>query len=755
VQGLPSERTSFVGREWEIAEVRQLLGRIAMVTLTGPGGCGKTRLAIRAAKAIEDANKCVGWFVDLAPVADRPQVEEVLSAALGVVEDRDKVLVEKLAAAIGDGASLLVLDNCEHVADVLSPLVAALLDKCSRLKVLATSRAAVKVVSEVAWQVPALSEPPPSVSAVNEARKYESVRLFIDRSAASIEVSDQNVLTVAEICRRLEGMPLAIELAAARTNVLTPQQILERLQDSLHTLANPATEASSRQHSLAATMEWSYRLLPTAVQSAYEQMAVFRGGFSLEAVEKVCGSNDRNWTVLDSISLLVDNSLLVADTSGPVARYRMLETIRQHAYEHLRQTDCHDPILLAHCQYFLELAESLAHEERGNAQSLWVIRLETEHENFRAALDWAMAADPEIALRLATALGWFWQIRGFYTEGRDWLSRCLTRHTQPSLLRAHALFELTRLAFFQGDYESARHLGQESAQIYREAGNPRAVAGALNWVARSAYQGGDFATAGVLLEECLRLTNDDVERARSLWMKGEMNILAGDLQTAKNCLEESLLLSRGRDAVDEAAALGILGVLHLKQRAFAASKSSLSQSLSLYLAIGHPVGIANMLDAFAVVAVLQSQHERALRLAAAAQSARRPLRAPLLGAWRTTFDSAITTAKETLGPRAETYWQEGLRLTTDEAFEFAITTELRPAEPAFNRLTPRERDVAALISSGYSNRQIANVLVLSERTIDNHVQHIMNKLDFRSRSQIASWATERGLALKRVDSSER
>jgi len=750
MRGLPNERTSFVGREWEIAEVTQLLGHTPMVTLTGPGGCGKTRLAIRVAGAFDSPHGLAGWFVDLAPAADRLHVEDLLSAALIVVEERDKAPIERLAETIGGTEALLVLDNCEHLLDVLCPLVRALLEKCSGLKVLATSRAPLKLVCESVWQVPALSSPPTAVSTIDDIRKYESLRLFLDRSAGAVDLSENNVPVMAEICRRLEGMPLAIELAAARTNVLTPQQILERLQDSLRTLALPTTNASSRHQSLAATMEWSYRLLPTAVQAAYRDMAVFKGGFSLEAAEAVCGPNESDWTMLNSISLLVDNSLLIADTTRQVARYRMLETVRQHAYDRLRQTESHEHILLSHCRYFLQLAEAIAAEERGNAQSLWVRRLEAEHENFRAALQWAVAADPQTALRLAAGLGWFWQIRGFYTEGREWLTRALTLHTQPSSERARALFELARLAFFQGDYDTARSRGQESAEIYRDLGDARAAAGATNWVARSAYQGGDLPMARVLLEECLLLTTDEVERARSLWMMGEMNILAGDLATANNCLEGSLKLSRGRDAVDEAAALAFLGVVHFRQRALTTSKANLSQALSLYVALGHGLGIASVLDAFAMLAVLQSQHERALRLAAAAESVRRPLRAPLLGGWRNVLSSAIRTARETLASRAEVFWQEGLRMSLNQAFEYAISVEPRAPAPT-SKMTPRERDVAALISSGYSNRKIASTLVLSERTVDNHVQRIMNKLDFHSRSQIAAWATEHGLALERAD----
>src|SRR6516162_8486227 len=479
LHNLPMQLTSFVGREREIAETRRLLETTRLLTLTGPGGCGKTRLALRvAADSLEQFPDGV-WLVELASLADPAFVPHTVAAALDVPEQPSRPVTDTLADYLRTKKLLLLVDNCEHLHAACQSLIDHLLRECAAVRILATSRVALGVEGESTYRVPSLRLPdsPHSLPAAQLA-EYDAIRLFVDRAAlaqSGFTLTERTAPAIAQICRRLDGMPLAIEFAAARVRMLSPDQIAARLDDRFRLLTAARRQILPRQQTLRATMDWSYDLLSEPEQALLRRLSVFAGGWPFEAAEAVCaGDGVAAPAILDLLTQLVDKSLVIAETHGGEARYRLLETVRQYGAEKLQGAGEAAEVRRRHRDWFVALAEQAEPELRGMRQRLWSDRLEMEHDNLRAAYEWTMT-EPEgrrEGLRLATALFSFWRSIGYWSEGHEWLEQGLlsSGDVAPSI-RAKALANAALFAWRARKDERAIALAEEGLAVCKEVGD--------------------------------------------------------------------------------------------------------------------------------------------------------------------------------------------------------------------------------------------------------------------------------------------
>ncbi len=483
LHNLPLQLTSFIGRRRELEDVRGALGRTRLLTLTGPGGCGKTRLALEIAEgAVGDFEDGV-WVIELASVFDPALVVQETAAVLELLVRSSEHAADVLAGQIGDRELMLVVDNCEHLIDACAELAGSLLRACPNLRILATSREPLRVSGEVTWRVPSLALPAAALAPDPDVLDaYAAVRLFGERASdvvAGFSLDDENAAAVAEICRRLDGMPLAIELAAARIALLSPIQIAERLRESLAVLGDSRT-GPTRQQTLTATLQWSHDLLDADERALFRRLAVFAGSFRLDAAETVCtGADIDSGRILQLLGQLVDKSLVGTEEEAGENRYRMLETIRQYARERLREAREEELVEAAQRQWCLTFAEEAEREAQADAGPVYV-RLELEHDNLRAALASALEHDPPAALRLAVALWEFWRAQGDFAEGSRWLDDALARNPERSALRARALFAAEAFDVRRGRVDRIVDLGEECVAIYRELGDRSAAAEALH-----------------------------------------------------------------------------------------------------------------------------------------------------------------------------------------------------------------------------------------------------------------------------------
>jgi predicted ATPase/class 3 adenylate cyclase len=729
---LPQQLTSFIGREREMAEVQQLLKSTKLLTLTGAGGCGKTRLSLQvAANLLEEYPNGV-WLVELAPLTDPALVPQTIMSALGVHEELGQSVLATLTDYLKSRKLLLVLDNCEHLLAACSNVAAALLRACPSLQILATSRECLGVPGETIWRVPSLSLPAlprrPSAGKNLAATlvQYEAVRLFIDRSTAmrpSFAVSDENALAVAQICRRLDGIPLALELAAARVKVLSVEQIAQRLDDRFRLLTGGSRVLLPRQQTLRALIDWSYDLLSEAERLLLRRVSVFAGGFSLEAAEAVCaGDGLEEYEVLDLLTQIVDKSLVLSEEQGQEVRYRLLETIRQYGEEHLRGSGDEAVLRGRHRDWYLQLAEQAEPELRGPEQAMWLDRLETEHDNLRAALTWSVErGEAEAGLRLGAALELFWSVRGYLVEGRKWLTELLAlpearAPTAPGVQAlqgvgvlayqqgeydaarsyieeslsigrdlgeavgiADSLCLLGDVALAQGSYPEARSLFEESLSLYRASGDQSGIAGSLNKLGRLAQNQGDDAAARSLFEESLaiqRLLGNQRMIAVLLNNLGWVSHNQGDLEAAHSFYEEALQIWRElADKADLAVTLINLALVAQERADEAQAIHRYEESLALFHELGDRYGIAACLKELGGLVLAQAQPERATRLYAAAHALREAMGVPLPPSDSLDYERCLAALREQLGePAFAAVWAEGSAMSLEQAVAFAAET---------------------------------------------------------------------------------
>jgi predicted ATPase/DNA-binding SARP family transcriptional activator/DNA-binding CsgD family transcriptional regulator len=745
---LPAPRTNFVGREREMVELKRTLSMTRLLTLTGAGGSGKTRLALEVARELIGAYPDGVWLVELAPLTEGDLVVQEVARSLEVPERPGRPLVDTLVDTLDNKEMLLVVDNCEHLVEATAQLVDALLDSCSRLRVLATSREPLGVGGEILWQVPPLSVPakkgggPDGEYTVESLMRFEAVRLFVDRARLrlpSFQLTRENAGAVAKVCRWLDGIPLAIELATARMGALAVEQVAQRLEASLDVLKGASRTTAPRQQTLRATLDWSHDMLSEAERALFRRLSVFAGGWTMEVAEAVCsGGVIEQDDVLDLLGGLVDKSLVIAGAStGGVVRYRMFRPIRQYARERLEASGEAEAVGDRHTAAFLALAEEAGPELAGPEQRLWVERLEGEHDNMRATLSWLLErGKDELGVRLCAALWRFWYVRGYLSEGIRCMERALASgDSEASPVRVKALEGMGWLTQGQGDTALAEATYKEMLELSQELNDKGNVATALNSLGTIALTHGNNERARALLEENLAVLRQLEEENADTTLKRfhALNLLAysalneeGDYVKATELLKQSLALAReAGDANRVGATLLNLGYAELMQenyeRAMAFSEEALMVANSLgnagveifpearvnlglaalgqgeheraaasfeeALAIAQKVGVKasviNALEGMASLAVAVEEATRAAHLWGAAEAAREATGIALPPGDRALHEPYLASARSRLGEAAwEEALAEGRAMSLEEGAEYALSEEKEPPAPA-------------------------------------------------------------------------
>ncbi len=802
---LPTPRTSFVGRQREIVESKRELAMTRLLTLTGVGGSGKTRLALEVARDLIGAYPDGVWLVELAPLSEGKLVPQAVARTMRVREQPGRPLIDALTEALHKKSTLLVLDNCEHLTDSVAHLADKLLNSCSRLRVLSTSRKTLEVEGEVVRRMSSLSVPDTDrLPAAGELMRYDAVRLFAERTRlrlSAFEITPHNVTAVAEVCTKLEGIPLAIELAAARMDVLTAEQIARRLDRALGLLTGGRTELA-RHRTLRATLDWSFELLSEPERKLFCRLSVFTEGWTLEAAEAVgAGGGIEEGDVVELFLMLVDKSLVVSEAEEGGFRYGMLEPLRQYARERLEESGEGQAIKRTHAQYFLALAEEAEPKLWESGDKAWFGRLEKEHDNMRAALSWTLEhGEAELALRLGGALRWFWRARGYYGEGRRWLERALCEEGRTSAgARAKALDGVGWLASEQHDIDRVQAAAEEGLELSEEAGIGGVIlADFKNLLGEAAWLRGDYERASELFEESLGLHREARNNRGVAWSVCSLAVVSGergDYERAKELYEEGIALSR---KMGGALPLGDLlisaGYVYLLEGDHERATALNEEAAQLYRKRGSRGGLRYALDNLGWAALVREDHERARALheeslvlckeigdkfigsasleglACSAASRGEAQRAARLFGGAATLREAVgyhqTPRERALGEPyldaarsrlSEAEWEvefaEGRNMGLEEAVEYALSEEetTTPVPPAADRpsanvssaLTRREKEIAALVARDLTNRQIAKELVVSERTVENHVANILKKLGLHSRERVAASITQR------------
>jgi non-specific serine/threonine protein kinase len=774
--------TSFVGRERETEEVARLLDSTRLLTLTGTGGAGKTRLALRVASDSLDKYPDGVWIVELGALSESALVLQAVAATLGLREEPGRDLMTTLVEYLQPRQLLLALDSCDHLIASCASLAYALLRACPELRIMATSRQALGIDGEIAWRLPPLSMPDPAhLSDIEQLGRYEAVRLFVDRAnlkRPDFRMTSDNAQQVAQLCQQLDGLPLAIELAAARMKVLSVEQILERLGERFRLLRVTNSMVSPRHQTLEALMDWSYDLLPQAEQALLRGVSVFAGSFTLDAVESVCGTGSDEYEVLDLVSQLVDKSLVQMEERKGEARYRLLETIRQYAWQKLEASGEMARLRSRHLNWYLDLAEESETELLLEGQRLWLDRLEAEHDNLRAALAWGSRIgdlgeaeqeeegaieDAQKALRIGGSLVWFWYFRGYLSEGRGWLARvlALAGSEARNRARAKALGAHGALAYLQSDFTAARALLEESLGIWRELEDRRGSAFTLTFLGRVAVRQGDLGATqfgeesvalfreiedkwGIALSldflgEAAQLQGDD-ERAAALHEEslalykelgdqwgmalehsnfGRVAFRQGNLDLARARLEQALAIQREvGDRWTIAWTLHNLGDVIFAQGDCVGSRSLFEEGLALFKELGDKGGISSTLHKLGRCAQHERDFERAESLLEEAQS----------------------LAQELGDDRLAQECQEALEQVRGKGHPAADPTSNYPSD-----LTKREIEVLRLIAEGLTDAQVADRLFLSTRTVQAHLRSIYSKLNVTTRSAATRYAMEHGV----------
>lgn len=624
-------------------------------------------------------------LVELADVSDPARVPKAVATVLDVPEQRGRDLTESVVDYLQPKSMLLVLDNSEHLTSACAHLADRLLQACPTLRILATSREPLGVPGETVWRIPPLSLPDPTtLLALEDLSRYEAVRLFVDRATAhqtGRTLPASSVATVAKVCTQLDGIPLAIELAAARVKVLAVEQIADRLNDRFRLLTGGGRTAPSRHQTLRAAMDWSYDLLSSQERAVLHHLSIFIGGCTLEAAEAVCAADGvETPDVIDHLVQLADKSLLIVEIPEREARYRLLETVRQYGLVKLEETGELSDARRRHLRAFLTLAERAKPAFHGPEQAAWLERLETEHGNLRAALESSKADEDgaEVELRLAAALSWFWFLHAHSSEGRQWLEHALSRSAAMAPgLRAEALSRAGALAWRHGDYARAAQLAEDGAALSRRLPDTPYLGDALEVLGFVALGREDYRRAGAAAAEALalhRAKRDARGISSSLTILGAVAEHRGEYAQAAALHEESLAVRRARgDRGGIQSSLRILGGLAARRGAYAQAVALYTESLALARELKNTWGLAACLEGLAGLSEAMGQPERAARLFGIASALRAPIHVPPLPVDRAGYERTVARVRATLEEDIfNTAWEEGRRMTLEQAVEYAL-----------------------------------------------------------------------------------
>jgi predicted ATPase/DNA-binding NarL/FixJ family response regulator len=794
---LPNNVSSFVGREEELARLRQVLADIRLLTLVGPSGVGKTRLALRLAADLQEAFADGTWLVDLSPIGDPTLVPQVLADVLGVRQPPGKSWRDALALALRPRRLLLVLDNCEHLANACAELVDGLLRACPNLRMVATSLQPLVTAGETTWRVSPLSLPHDASSDLEELQRSDAVRLFVARVRSHLPdftLNAQNAQLVAGICRSLDGLPLALELIAARVESLGLTEVASRLDDRFRLAVGGSRSAPTRQRTLQAALEWTTSLLDEDERVLLRRLGVFVGGWTLPAAEAVCAIDGlAENTVADVLERAVARSLVVAEHLELSVRYRLLETVHDYALTQLEAVGETELVRRQHAAYLLQLAE------RGEPLSWDAVSaavLQPEEGNVRAALEWTLEHDQaELGLRLAAAAFSLWLYNGHYREGLAWLERLLAAPTTAAAhgARANALTVDAQLQMTLGDFARAHERGQAALEAQQARGDAQGIALALTTLGNAALMRGDLALAGALHADAARRLREvggkvnvinlgqlalvacefgDASHARELIAeieaigearrdpfalasaansRGQLAAAKGDAAGAVRLFEHAVAIVRSTgNRQGTLVALTNLGHARFDEGQLGAALEAFGEAVELAYHSGERVRLLRALDGAARV-VAGTNADAAVRLAGMTHGHREVLGAAAFPSERRHLESWLADARRSLGPIAyQRAWDNGHSSTLEQAVALVEALTVAPAGALrTGALSARELEVARLLAQGLTNKQIAAELVVSAATVRSHVEHILDKLDLRSRAQVAVWASQQGLLPER------
>jgi predicted ATPase/class 3 adenylate cyclase len=725
---LPIQLTSFIGREREMAEAKQLLSNVRLLTLIGPGGTGKTRLSLQVAQDLLPSFTDGVWVAELAPLADASLVPQTIATIFELRELPNIPMINVVTDYLRAKELLLILDNCEHLIEACAQLSEHLLRNCPRVKIIASSREALGIAGEMVYRVPSLSLPGPAQVTREALMESESVRLFAERAAAAqstFRLTDQNASAVAQICHRLGGIPLALELAAARTSVFSPEQITSRLDNRFKLLTGGSRTALPRQQTLRAMIDWSYDLLSDEEQTLLRQLSVFAGGWTFEAAEAVCSDLD----VLNLLTQLVNKSLVMADEQESSTRYRLLETIRQYARDKLLEVGESEQVRNRHLNFFIKFSEEAETYMNGPQELEWRMVLDAEYDNLRTALEWAMGSDVEKALRLGDALHLFWERHGYEVEGQRLMTEALARvkvlrpvegdaARERIGIQAKALNVLGLLGFGQGDNLGALKAFEESARLSRQIGEKHLLAQALSYSGMGKAFLGQGEVAYAAAEEAVALARevgDKVSLGLALTnLAGVIAMVYRDLDRMRAYAEEGIRILRETGS-HWATAMTVFGfglftatqgnyaearsqfeaciplftelrdrhrlgmvhseLAHLERRQghFAEAKALYRETIQEWQKIGHRAAIAHELECFAFIAKIQEEDKRAARLFGAAEILRENINIPMNPSERVEYDREVNDLRANMDEATfAKCWSEGRALTMEQAIEYAL-----------------------------------------------------------------------------------
>jgi predicted ATPase/class 3 adenylate cyclase/DNA-binding CsgD family transcriptional regulator len=766
---LPAQLTSLVGREKELLDVRKLLHQARLLTLIGSGGMGKTRLSIQAASEMLDQYPDGAWFVELAPILDPLLVPRTTAMTLGLRDEPQRPVIDMLCDYLHKKKMLIILDNCEHLVDACAHMADRILHAAPDMRVLASSREALGIGGEVTYRVPSLGLPDiqhlPSVESLSQ---YEAVKLFIDRATSAIHtfaVTNDNAPALAQVCHHLDGIPLAIELAAAKIRVLSVEQIAKRLDDRFRLLTGGSRTALERHQTLRAAIDWSYNLLPPAEQVIFSRLSVFVGGWTLEAAESVCSDETvKREDILNLMEQLINKSLVVKDEVENESRYRMLETLRQYAREKLFDAEEGESMRKRHRDWFLALVEPV--DPRESADLAWLNLIESEHDNLRAALVWSQAMHEfEIGARIAFALTGFWEIRGYLQEGRKWLESGLAqREFLSKKVLAQTLFITRRFALKLGDYPIAEAYGKESVALFRELEDKRNLAWALRGLGGVYREINERDRSKPFFTEAMTLFQEVSDKRGILYILADLGndaIINEDYKHGMTLINEHQSLAHELgDTFEIGYGLVVLGFAALYQGNVDESDKLFREGLALIRPFGDKALYIVCLVGLAAITNKLHQPIRSARLWGAARHiyeitglipnegwTHQRVQEPTIASLRaqlgeSAFEAACTEGHAMSIDEAIIYALE----STEEVTQIALPSQREAEKQKYGGLTYREREVAAQIAQGKSNQAIAAELFVGLKTVEAHVTRILSKLGFTSRAQIAGWAVAKGLA---------